>query len=165
MKNLVELLLEKSPEAVGYPAGLACHDLWLVGGAARHLLSGERTMFPNDIDLLVNTEKLPMIASAVFDKGSGGQGQKQTIGGIQFDVFENGLTRWLEGAPCYGDQLAVRVTDNFVLCSPEALFMPSADRNPRWSGDRVDYFERHANSLRRDDAAFAFIIDNFRHQS
>lgn len=129
------------------------YDLWAVGGTARYLLSQETLPFPKDLDLLINisTEgKDVATAQSTRDpSGSSGDGQKYSQGGVLFDVFHNNLFKWLAGAPCYGDMVAVRVTDGFALARPEVFVYKPWDKNPAWNGP-PDYLIRHQSSLRRD---------------
>lgn len=165
MKTLYELLMEKGKiEAAVWLrqfADLSPHvsvgtpqDIWVVGGAARWLLSGGALPEPTDIDLLINIEPLGnALADATLEQEYD-ESQKSVNGGVNFDVFRNRLTVWLRGAPCVGDQMAIRLKDNFVLADGAAFVLHPATKNPRWSGDSQTYFDKHVLGLIRDARAF-----------
>ncbi len=165
MKTLFELLADK-PEAVQFLEqrrqdtsidSRIAENLWIVGGAARWMLSEGRLPFPKDIDILHDVTSLGNLhADGLVSCDEYEGGQKITVpiaqGVVNFDVFRNRLTQWLRGAPCVGDQLAVRLHDNFVLCVPAACGLSPEGRNPNWSGDNPAYFDAHAVHVARDGA-------------
>lgn len=170
MKTLYELLMEKGKieaavwlqQFADMPAHpivdvlhpVRPHDIWVVGGAARWLLSGGALPEPTDIDLLINIEPLGNASADAILEQEYDESQKSVNGGVNFDVFRNRLTVWLRGAPCVGDQVAIRLKDNFVLADGAAFVLHPATKNPRWSGDSQTYFDKHVLGLIRDARAF-----------
>ena len=152
MKTIQELLAER-PEALEKIQDLIkYHDAWIVGGAARALLY-PFLPFPQDIDVLINLERPPASPFAPMPEctGSGGQGQKVTVGGVVLDIFENGLTEWLHGVPCNGDGLAIRAQDNFVLMTEGFARKSWTEVSKDYAGvTRPDYLVKHQASLARD---------------
>ncbi len=123
-------------------------DLWFVGGTARQMLSP--TDGPvKDIDILINTS-VPLSRTTLpgmLSESSGGQGAKLTVGGIDLDVFENDIFKWIHGAPCAGDQVAIRHSTGQVLCGPEFLTAHHPGRrNSNWNGPDA-YFEEHSKKV------------------
>lgn len=153
MRTIQELLADK-PEALAHVEQLiAKHDVWVVGGAARALMY-PMLPFPTDVDLLLNIEGLDGDSIGVAlgaETGSGGQGQKQTVGEVKFDVFTNRLLVWLNGVPCHGDGLAVRASDGFALWTEKfsrgdwatIAIVPGSEK-------AINYLARHRASLQRD---------------
>ena len=156
MKTIQELLVDR-PEALEKIQDLIkYHDAWIVGGAARVLLY-PFLPFPQDIDVLINMDRPANAITANTAvamapcTGSGGQGQKETVGGVVLDVFENGLTKWLHGVPCNGDGLAIRAQDNFVLMTEGFARKSWTEVSKDYAGvTRPDYLVKHQASLARD---------------
>jgi hypothetical protein len=151
MRTIQELLADK-PEALAHVENLiAKHDVWIVGGAARALMY-PMLPFPTDIDLMIDitTRDGDGINAALNDgTGSGEQGQKQTVGGVQFDVWPNKLLVWLKGVPCHGDGLAIRLSDHFALLTEHFARGSWSDVSPTYAG-KLEYLTRHQASLVRD---------------
>lgn len=154
----IQELLKDKPEALAEVNELISkHDVWVVGGAARVLLY-PFLPFPTDIDLLLNTDTSALISvpGAVDNlgdavSGSGGQGQKITIGATKLDVFDNALTRWLHGVPLNGDGLAIRLSDHFALMTEGFARKVWTETASGYDvSRRPDYLERHRLSLQRD---------------
>lgn len=160
MRTIERLLIGHPGALARYVDLVSKHDVWIVGGAARWMLHEALTP-PRDIDLLCNTARTsdPLEAEPTPEiTGSGGQGQKEMVDGVVFDIFENDLLRWLKGVPLVGDRIAIRASDSF------ALFGENADRpylwtvqNPGYRNSRPEYAQRHRASLDRDTAAI-FIV-------
>ncbi len=127
------------------------HDLWFVGGTARQMLSPSDAPV-KDIDILVNTSVSGFTRSLCGTRGdgeesSGGQGFKETHGDVKLDVFENDIFKWINGAPCAGDQVAIRHSNGQVICSPRFLTARNTGaRNTNWNGPDA-YFETHSKKV------------------
>lgn len=151
----IQELLKDKPEALAKVNELISkHDVWVVGGAARVLLY-PFLPFPQDIDLLINTEipggTILSAAACGVTTGSGEQGQKIDIGGVKLDVFDNALTRWLHGVPLNGDGLAIRLSDHFALMTEGFARKVWTETASGYDvSRRPDYLERHRLSLQRD---------------
>ena len=137
-------------------------SVYLVGGTARLLASGltsEREV--TDIDILVtnNPDVVKRMSEILRDSStpieelSSCAGQKFEVGGIKCDIFGNDFQKWIKGAPCHGDMLAIDFHTGEVRINSEFIGRAPYDVNPNCNADgdkAIGYMKEHRNKLARD---------------